>query len=75
MRKHNRGQQRKADNFWFVFLKSGKKTPNDKDLIGKMPRGHIQNFARLFGEQKLVAAGSLRDPAGLKRGMVIVKAP
>ena len=65
----------KADNFWFIFLESGKKTPNDKELVTKMQRGHIKNFERLFAEQKLFAAGPLQDPTGLKRGIVIVKAP
>lgn len=65
----------KADNFWFIFLETGKKTPNDKELVTNMQRGHIKNFERLFAEQKLFAAGPLQDPTGLKRGIVIVKAP
>lgn len=65
----------KPDNFWFIFLETGKKTPDDKALVAQMQRGHIDNFKRLFGEQKLFAAGPLQDPSGLKRGNVIVKAP
>ena len=65
----------KTDNFWFIFLETGKKTPNDKELVTKMQRGHIKNFERLFAERKLFAAGPLQDPTGLKRGIVIVNAP
>ena len=65
----------KTDNFWFIFLETGKKTPNDKEMVTNMQRGHIKNFERLFGEKKLFAAGPLQDPTGLKRGIVIIKAP
>lgn len=64
----------KSDYFWFIFLETGKKTPDDKALVAQMQRGHIENFKRLFGEQKLFAAGPLRDPSGHKRGIVVVKA-
>jgi uncharacterized protein YciI len=63
-----------TNNLWFVFLESGKKTPGDKAAVEKMQRGHIDNFKRLFGEKKLFAAGPLRDPSGLKRGIVVVRA-
>jgi uncharacterized protein YciI len=63
-----------TNNLWFIFLESGKKTPDDKEAVAKMQRGHIDNFKRLFGEKKLFAAGPLRDPSGLKRGIVVVKA-
>lgn len=59
---------------WFIFLETGKPTPEDKEAVQKMQTGHIQNFKRLFGEKKLVAAGPLRDPARTKRGIVVVKA-
>jgi uncharacterized protein YciI len=59
---------------WFVFLETGRKTPDDKDAVARMQRGHIDNFKRLFGERKLFAAGPLRDPAGEKRGIVVVRA-
>lgn len=60
---------------WFIFLESGKKTPDDKVRVAQMQRGHLENFKRLFGEKKLVAAGPLRDPSGATRGIVVVKAP
>ncbi len=59
---------------WFIFLETGKKTPNDKEAVAAMQRGHIDNFKRLFGEKKLSAAGPLRDPSTVKRGIVIVDA-
>jgi uncharacterized protein YciI len=59
---------------WFIFLETGKPTPDDKEAVAKMQAGHIQNFKRLFGEKKLFAAGPLRDPARKKRGIVVVKA-
>ncbi len=59
---------------WFIFLETGKPTPDDKDAVTKMQRGHIDNFKRLFGEKKLFAAGPMRDPARTKRGIVVVQA-
>jgi len=59
---------------WFIFLETGKPTPDDKEAVQKMQAGHIQNFKRLFGEKKLFAAGPLSDPARKKRGIVVVKA-
>lgn len=63
-----------AKRFWFVFLESGKKTPDDKEAVAAMQRGHIDNFKRLFAEKKLFAAGPLRDPSRLKRGIVVLHA-
>jgi len=60
--------------FWFIFLETGRKTPDDKEAVAQMQRGHIDNFKRLFGERKLFAAGPLRDPTGVKRGIVVVRA-
>ena len=59
---------------WFIFLETGKQTPDDKEAVQKMQAGHIQNFKRLFGEKKLFAAGPLRDYSRTKRGIVVVKA-
>jgi uncharacterized protein YciI len=63
------------DGLWFVFLETGKPTPPDRERVTVMQRGHLENFKRLFGEKILFAAGPLRDPSTLKRGIVIVKAP
>lgn len=59
---------------WFIFLETGLPTPDDRDAVIKMQRGHIDNFKRLFGEGKLFAAGPMRDPSGIKRGIVVVRA-
>jgi len=59
---------------WFVFLETGKRLPPDREKVAAMQRGHLDNFKRLFGEGKLLAAGPLRDPSGVKRGIVVVKA-
>ncbi len=59
---------------WFIFLETGKKTPDDKEAVAKMQKGHIENFVRLHGEKKLFAAGPLADPSKVKRGIVVVKA-
>ena len=59
---------------WFIFLERGKPTPPDKEAVTAMQRGHIANFERLFAAGQLFAAGPMRDPAGLKRGIVVLKA-
>ena len=59
---------------WFIFLETGKKTPDDKEAVARMQKGHIENFVKLHGEKKLFAAGPLADPTKLKRGIVVVKA-
>lgn len=63
-----------AAQLWFIFLETGRKLPPDRDKVAAMQRGHLDNFKRLFGEGKLLAAGPLRDPAGVKRGIVVVRA-
>jgi len=62
------------DERWFIFLESGRKTPDDREAVMAMQRGHIDNFKRLFAAGQLSAAGPLRDPAGRKRGIVVVRA-
>lgn len=64
-----------SNQTWFIFLETGKKAPADRALVTAMQKAHLDNFRRLFGEGKLQAAGPLRDPAGLKRGIVVVTAP
>jgi uncharacterized protein YciI len=64
----------RGSDLWFVFLELGKPSPADRALMDAMQRGHIANFQRLFGEKKLIAAGPLADPAGTRRGIVVVRA-
>ena len=59
---------------WFIFLETGRKTPDDPPAVAAMQRGHIANFKRLFALGRLLAAGPMADPAGLKRGIVVVRA-
>lgn len=63
-----------APRDWFIFLERGRKTPDDREAVAAMQRGHIDNFKRLFAEGRLFAAGPMRDPAGVKRGIVTVRA-
>lgn len=64
----------RSEDLWFVFLESGRKTPDDRAAVAAMQSGHIDNFKRLFAAGQLFAAGPLRDPGGLKRGIVTVRA-
>lgn len=59
---------------WFVFLETGRPTPDDPPAVHAMQRGHIDNFKRLFALGRLQAAGPLLDPARTKRGIVVVRA-
>ncbi len=59
---------------WFIFLETGRKTPDDKSAVAAMQRGHIDNFKRLFARGELMSAGPLRDPSGRQRGIVTVRA-
>ena len=63
-----------GDAWYFIFLETGKPTPADKEAVQKMQQGHLANFSRLHAEGKLFAAGPLRDPARVKRGIVVAKA-
>lgn len=65
---------RDEPGLWFVFLESGRRTPVDRAAVAAMQRGHIDNFKRLFAAGQLFAAGPLRDPSGVKRGIVTVRA-
>ena len=49
--------------------------PEDKAAVAAMQAGHLENFKRLFADGKLFAAGPMRDPARVKRGIVVVQAP
>lgn len=59
---------------WFIFLETGRPLPQDKAAVAQMQRGHLDNFKRLFAAGQLLAAGPLRDPARVKRGIVVLRA-
>lgn len=63
-----------ASVLWFIFLETGRATPDDREAVMAMQRGHIDNFKRLFAEGKLLAAGPMADPSRSKRGLVVVRA-
>ena len=63
-----------APRWYFIFLETGRPTPDDKAAVQKMQQGHLDNFVRLHAEGRLFAAGPLRDPARIKRGIVVAKA-
>lgn len=64
-----------APRDWFIFLETGEtKLPDDKARVAAMQQGHIDNFKRLHGLGLLQAAGPLRDPGRLKRGIVLARA-
>jgi len=64
-----------AEQQWFIFLETGRPVPEDKAAVAAMQAGHLENFKRLFADGKLFAAGPMRDPARVKRGIVVVQAP
>lgn len=57
---------------YWVFLVRGANRSKDAAEGQKFQNEHIGNFKRLFGEQKLIAAGPLGDPTQYKRGIVIL---
>ncbi|HEY1089662.1 MAG TPA: YciI family protein, partial [Burkholderiaceae bacterium] len=63
-----------AKRDWFIFLETGKPTPPDAEAVKKMQAGHLENFVRLHAAGLLFAAGPMRDPAKVKRGIVVAKA-
>lgn len=62
------------DDLWFGFFETGRATPDDKAAVAAMQHGHIDNFKRLFAQGRLLSAGPLADPAGTKRGIVVLRA-
>lgn len=58
---------------FFIFLVSGKNPPKaTQEEIQNYQMAHIENFKKLFGEQKLMTAGPCADPDKTKRGIVIL---
>lgn len=58
---------------YFAFLVTGKNPPKaSPEEIQKYQMAHIDNFKRLFGENKLMTAGPCADPEKTKRGIVIL---
>ena len=74
-RAQTRPQMIAAEQYFFIFLETGKPVPDDKAAVAAMQAGHLENFKRLFADEKLFAAGPMRDPLKQKRGIVVAKAP
>lgn len=57
----------------WIFLTTGTGGSEfTKPELEKMQGEHLENFKRLFGLKKLIAAGPLRDPGKTKRGIVVL---
>jgi protocatechuate 3,4-dioxygenase beta subunit len=64
-----------STQLYWIFLTSGRSTEGvSRDDVSKMQEAHLANFARLAKQGKLTTAGPMRDPEGVLRGIVIVKA-
>lgn len=57
-----------------VILKTGSNTIADKETVGKLFRGHMDNIGRLANEGKLVVAGPLGKNEKNYRGIFIFNA-
>ena len=61
---------------YWIFLATGRSVDGVAEHdIARMQKEHLANFGRLAGEGKLLTAGPMRDPEGVLRGIVIIKAP
>jgi uncharacterized protein YciI len=59
---------------WFVVLQKGPTPRGTDEDVKRMQQAHLSNFDRLYEEGKLFMAGPLRDPTGIKRGIIGVQA-
>lgn len=57
--------------YFFVILKTGSNTSNDKELIAEKFRGHLDNINRLVKDGKLVVAGPMGKNEKNYRGIFI----
>lgn len=58
--------------FFMFFVKSDGKRPDDKEVLAKMQRAHIDNLDRQFKLKNLIAAGPLNDPTTVRRGVAVL---
>ncbi len=60
---------------YWIFLTTGKSTKGtEPSEVQKMQAAHLANFGALHKEDKLFAAGPMKDPEGKKRGIVVATA-
>ena len=61
---------------WWIFLNQGKHPGKaTQSQLSEMQQAHLGNFKRLFGMNKLAAAGPVGDPTGFKRGIIVLTLP
>lgn len=59
-------------SYIFVILKTGKTQMEDKEMVNKLFRGHLDNITRLAKEGKLVVAGPFKKNEKQFRGIFIL---
>ena len=59
-------------SYIFVILKTGSNKMEDKEKVGKLFRGHLDNIGRLANEGKLVVAGPMGKNDKSYRGIFIL---
>ena len=63
----------KLKTYYLVFLKSGPKRDQTKDVAMEIQKGHLANIKRLANQGKIVIAGPLLDDSEV-RGIFIFNA-
>ena len=58
--------------YFFVILKTGSNTSNDKELIAEKFRGHLDNINRLVKDGKLVVAGPIAKNEKKEQALLVL---
>jgi len=58
--------------FFAFFVKGDGKRPTDEGELQEMQRAHIANLQKQFAAKKLIAAGPLKDPTQVRRGIMVL---
>ena len=66
------GDEYGMKQYVLVMLKTGTNTTTDKELVGKLFRGHMDNIGRLAADGKLVVAGPMSKNDKSYRGIFIL---
>jgi uncharacterized protein YciI len=66
--------EKKTKMLWLVFLETGKPAPKDPAVTAKLMEGHLGNFKKEWKDGRLLLAGPMKDPKGVKRGIVVLNA-
>ncbi len=66
------GKEYNMGRLWFVILVTGPtKLPDDEAEVQKMQKAHLANFGAMHEKGLLLTAGPMKDPAKVKRGIVV----